>query len=100
MEQDPKKMEEGIKQDLKNYQRLDKINGSDEFNDFFQLQIDTAATKMLAVFTGTGPKDWDEFCRIRGEVVAYLYPIQQIRSAKAMKQQLTEQLSNYYNKQG
>lgn len=92
-----KKQKEAFENDIKNYSKLERINKSEEFNDFFQLQIDTATQKMLDVFTGNGPKDWDEFCRIRGEVVAYLYPIQQVRGAKYMKEHLKEQLDQYYN---
>lgn len=91
--------EEGIKQDLKAYKKLEKINKSDEFNDFFQLQITTVTQKIMNCFSGTGPKDWDEFCKIRGEVVAALYPIQQIRGAKFMSKQLQEQLDQMYNKE-
>lgn len=94
---DPKKVKEGIENDIRNYSKLEKINGSDEFNDFFALQIDTVVQKMLSCFTGTGPKDWDEFCRIRGEVIAYLYPIQQVRGASVMRAQLKENLNAYYN---
>lgn len=90
---------EALDKDLKNYKKLEKINSSEEFNTFFDLQVDTVVQKMLACFTGTGPKDWDDFCRIRGEVVAYLYPIQTIRGAKAMQKQMKEQLDTYYNKE-
>lgn len=89
--------EKALKQELKSYSKLEKINKSEEFNDFFELQIDTVAQKMLQCFTGEGPKNYDEFCRIRGEVIAYLYPIQQIRGAKILKQQLMKQLNEYYN---
>lgn len=94
-----KKAKDALESDLKAYKKLDKINNSDEFNDFFDLQISTAVQKMLLCFTGTGPKNYDDFCRIRGEVVALLYPIQQIRGAKALQKQLTDQLDNIYNKQ-
>lgn len=86
-----------LEADLKNYRKLDQINNSEEFNTFFDLQINTAALKMLGCFTGKGPESWDEFCRIRGEVVGMLYPIQQVRGAKAMQKQLKENLDAYYN---
>lgn len=95
--EDPKKVKEGIENDIRNYSRLERINESDEFKDFFNLQIDTVVQKMLSCFTGNGPKDWDEFCKVRGEVIAYLYPIQQVRGAKIMKAQLKENLNAYYN---
>lgn len=96
---DPKKVEEAIKQDLKAYQKLEKINKSDEFNDFFELQISTTVQKMLTLFTGTKAPTHEEYLRIRAEVVAMLYPIQQIRGAGVMKKQLQEQLTNMYNKE-
>lgn len=93
-------MEENVKaleDELKNYRKLEKINSSDEFNDFFELQVATVVQKMLSCFTGNGPKDWDEFCRIRGEVIGMLYPIQQIRGAKSIAKRIKEQLDNIYN---
>lgn len=89
--------EESIKKDLKAYEKLERINGSSEFNDFFELQVTTVVSKMLAAFTGNGPKDWAEFCRLRGEVIGMLYPIQQIRGAKFLKAKLKEQLDQIYN---
>ena len=96
---DPKLHKEAIEEELKSYAKLERINKSDEFNDFFNLQIDTVSKKMLTCFTGSGPKDWDEFCRIRGEVIGILYPIQQIRGAKVMQKQLKEQLDSFYNQE-
>ena len=94
---DPKQYEQAIQEDLKNYAKLSRINTSAEFNDFFELQITTVTQKMLSLFTGTGPKNWEDFCRIRGEVVGMLYPIQQVRGAKVMQAQLREQLNSMYN---
>lgn len=88
-----------LEQELKSYSKLDKINNSDEFNDFFDLQVDTVTKKMLDCFTGTGPQSYDEFCRIRGEVIGILYPMQQVRGAKVIKKQIREQLNDYYNTQ-
>lgn len=92
-----KQHEEALKGELKNYAKLDRINNSEEFDTFFKLQINTVAQKMLALFTGDGPKDWDDFCKKRGEVIAMLYPIQQVRGADVMKKQIAEQLNTYYN---
>lgn len=96
---DEQKAREAIAEDLKAYKKLEQINKSDEFNDFFELQISTVVQKMLTCFTGTGPKNYDDFCRIRGEVIGMLYPIQQIRGAKALQKQLQEQLDNIYNQE-
>jgi len=91
--------EESIQRDIKNYEKLSRINKSQEFNDFFQLQLDSAAQKMVWAFVGENIKNWDEFCKVRGEVTAYLYPIQEIRGADAMKKQLLTNLNQYYGKQ-
>lgn len=98
-EQRVKAAEKAMAEDLKAYKKLEQINNSEEFNAFFDLQITTVTAKMLQMFTGTGPKDWDEFCRIRGEVIGMLYPIQQVRGASVMKQQLQQQINDMYNTQ-
>lgn len=94
---DDRQHREALNEDLKAYKKLDKINNSQEFDDFFQLQITTVVQKMLACFSGKGPKDWEEFCKIRGEVIGMLYPIQQVRGAKVLAKQLQDQLDTYYN---
>ena len=99
MNDDPKEAKKALEKELSNYKKLDRINETAEFELFFDLQIDTVVQKMLACFTGTGPKDWDDFCRLRGEVVGILYPIQQIRGAKVITKQIKEQLDSYYNTQ-
>jgi hypothetical protein len=88
-----------LKDDIKHYEKLSKINDSQEFNDFFDLQIKTVADKLLWSVTGDNIKSWDDFCKLRGEIIAYLYPIQEIRGSKAMKKQLTDNLNEYYGKQ-
>lgn len=94
---DDKGRKEALEAELRNYTKLEGINKSEEFKLFFDLQVDTVVQKMLACFTGKGPQDWDEFCKIRGEVIGMLYPIQQVRGAKALKAQIKEQLDIYYN---
>lgn len=89
--------EDGLKQDLKAYKKLDSINNSPEFDSFFQYQITQVVQKMLKMFTESGPKTWDEFCRLRGEVLGALVPIQQVRGAKYVAKQLQDQLDQMYN---
>lgn len=96
-EQQAKAQKEAVESEFVNYTKLDRINDSEEFNAFFDLQIDTASQKIMSLFTGNGPKDWNEFCRIRGEVIGIIYPIVQIRGANVMKDQLKDQLNSYYN---
>lgn len=94
---DESKHEEALKEDLKAYKKLEKINKSAEFDDYFQYQITQTVQKMLKLFTEDGPKNWDEYCKLRGEVLGMLVPIQQIRGAKFVAQKLQEQLDTYYN---
>lgn len=94
---DDQKQKEAWQEDLKAYKKLDKINNSAEFDDFFQYQITQVVQKMLSVFSGKGPANWDEFCRLRGEVLGMLVPIQQVRGAKYVAKQLQEQIDTYYN---
>lgn len=96
---EPLPQDEALKEDLKAWTELDKINQSAEFNTFFDLQVNTIVNKMLACFSGKGPENWDEFCKIRGEVVATLSPIQYIRDSTAMKAKIKEQINQIYNKQ-
>lgn len=91
--------DQALKDDIKHYEKLSKINDSQEINDFFDLQIKTVADKLLYTITSDNIKSWDDFCKVRGELIAYLYPIQEVRGAKAMKKQLVENLNQYYGKQ-
>jgi hypothetical protein len=90
---------EGIEKDLKGLAKLRKIDQSQEFNDYFDFVLDTVSKKMFTAFTGDNVKTWDDFLKIRGEVVAYLYPIQEVRSAEAVEKQLKERLNSFYGKQ-
>lgn len=94
---DEQKHQEALNEDLKAYKKLDKINNSTEFDDFFKMQITTVTQKMLSCFTGSKPLSYEEYLAVRGEIIAYLYPIQQIRGAKVMAKQLQDQLDAYYN---
>lgn len=99
MQLNEEQAKQGIEQDLKAYKKLQKINKSEEFNDFFDLITKTAADKMVWAFTGDNIKSWDDFLKVRGEIISYLYPLQEVRSADAMAQHLKDQLDSYYNKQ-
>lgn len=102
--EDEKAQAELYKQDLeaqaKAYKKLQKIGQSQEFNDFFDFQLKTVAEKMLWAFTsgkdGDNVKNWDDFCKVRGEVVARLHPIQEVRGADAMIAHFKKQLDDYY----
>lgn len=86
----------GIYKDIKAYKALRSINSSDEMNAFVDLLIQTVAQKIIWAFTTDNIKTWDDFCKIRGEIIAYLYPVQEVRGADAMIKHLEEQLNNLY----
>lgn len=64
---------------------------------FIDLLIRTVSQKMLGMFIGDSIKTWDDYLKLRGEIVAYMYPIQEVRGAKAMEETLTKQLNEYYS---
>lgn len=85
-----------INDQLKVYARLNRINNSQEFNDFFDLVQRTVSEKMIWAFTGDNIKTMDDFYKVRGEIISYLYPMQEVRGAEALSKQLKEQLESYY----
>jgi len=93
-------VEEGLKDQIKAYKKLQKISDSAEFNEYFDFMLQTVADKMLWAFTtgknGDNVKNWDDFCKVRGEIVARLHPIQEVRGAESMVTFLKQQLDNHY----
>jgi hypothetical protein len=87
-----------FEEQLKGYRKLEKIKGSDEFQDFFDYQVKFAVDRMLYCFIGDNIKTYDDFCRERGKVIATLVPIQEIYDASAAKKRLREQIDDYYRK--
>lgn len=92
--------EQSLKDQAKEYKKLQKISDSSEFNDYFDFLMATVADKMIWAFTtgkdGDNVKNWEDFCKVRGEIVARLHPIQEVRSAEAMVQYMKKQLDAYY----
>lgn len=88
--------EKGLREDIKAYAKLKKLSKNEELAEFLNLLIKTAAQKMVWAFTADNVKNWDDFCKVRGEVTSYLYPIQEIRGAEAMEKHLKEQLDRFY----
>lgn len=97
MDPELKKQVEAVEEDMKGYSKLKKLAKSEDINQLMDLLIKTAGQKMVWAFTGDNIKDWNDFCKVRGEIISYLYPIQEIRSADAMEKHLKEQLDSYYN---
>lgn len=100
---DAKNVEKGLQEQIKAYKKLQKIAESQEFQDYFDFQMKTVADKMLWSFTtgkdGDNVKNWDDFCRVRGEIVARLQPLQDVYGSKQMVNYLKQQLDMYYKNQ-
>lgn len=96
---DVKAAEETSREQLKHYKKLKAISKSTEFNDYFDYQIELVADKLIWGFTSDNIKSWEDFCRVRGEIVARLQPIQEIYGAESMLKTLQAQLDTYYKKQ-
>lgn len=88
---------QAVSEQIKRYRKLNKINSSSEFDEYFDLLIETCAQKMIWAFTGENIKTMDDFFKVRGEIISYLYPIQEVRGAKTMVKTLQKQLDDYYN---
>lgn len=96
-EEQSKQHQEALKNDTKAYKCLKRASESEEVNEILELFIRTASQKMTQAFTADAIKSWDDFCKFRGEIQAYLYPIQEVKGADAMVKRLEEQLKEYYN---
>lgn len=114
MQDDAKKAEKDIKDQIKEYRKLQAISNSAEFNDYFNNQIKIVTDKLIWGFgthqkkLGTDSKgkvvtesidniqNWDDFCKWRGEIIARIQPIQEIYSAQNMIDYLNQQLAIYY----
>lgn len=90
------KHKNALNEERKVYNRLHAINKTKEFDEFVDLMLRTTTGKMIGAFIGDDIKTWEDFLKLKGEITAYLYPIQEVRGAKAMEQHLKEQLDNYY----
>lgn len=91
---------DSLQEEIKHYGKLKKVSQSQEVSELFDLMLKTTVDKMIWAFTtgkdGDNIKSWDDFCKVRGEVVARLQPIQEVRGAESMEKYLLEQLSGYY----
>lgn len=95
------KQRKALSEDIKAYQKLAKIKDSEEFKTYFETQLDILVKKLIWAFTtgkdGDNVKNWEDFCRVRGEIVARLQPIQDVYGAEDMVSYLNTQLKQLYN---
>lgn len=106
---DPKQAEKGIKNQLKEYRKLQQVADDEAFKTYFDNQLRIVASKLIWGFGTKVDKetkksvdnieDWDDFCKWRGEIIARLQPLQEVYSAGAMIKYLEQQLDLLYRKQ-
>jgi len=96
---DENKVEQGFRDQIKEYRELQAVAEDQAFIAYFDLQLKRAAEKMITAFTSDNVKDWNDFCKLRGEVVARLQPIQEIHSIEAIIANLQQQLEVFKQQQ-
>jgi len=95
MQQDPQKVEDATKEQIKEYRELQAVADDAAFTAYLELQLKRTAEKILTLFIGAGVNNWDEFCKVRGEVIARLQPIQEIYSIESIIAHLEQQLEGF-----
>lgn len=92
-------MKKANQEEIRAYRRLEAVSQSEEFKEYSDRLIKTVASKMIFAFTSDAAvKNWDDFCKIRGEVVARLQPLQETHEAGALANHIETQLKEYYTK--
>lgn len=99
MDANPQSVEDSIRGQVSEYRKLQGVANDENFDIFFNLMLKTVAEKMLWCFTsgkdGDNVKTWDDFCKVKGEIVARLQPIQEVYGAEHMIKYLEQQLEQY-----
>lgn len=92
----PEQAKKSIEKDLNAYRELRSVAKSKEMDTFLDLLIKTAAEKMVWSFIGDNIKSYDDYLKVRGEIVSYLFGVQEVRGADVMVKHLESQLKTYY----
>lgn len=93
------KHEEAINQQIAFYNDLKNLSNSADVQKVLDLFLKTATEKIVRAFTTDTIKDWNDFCKLRGEVFSCLYPVQEVRGAQSISDHLRKELDNLYPKQ-
>lgn len=93
---DPDAAKQEILAQIDEFKKLAELKKNEDVKQLFDYQFKVAAQKMVYCFTGDNVKDWNDFCKIRGEIIARMEPIQTIFTAEAASQQLQEQLKTMF----
>jgi len=92
--EDPNK--KALEEEIKAYRKLQGVALTDEFKEFSDRLVKTVTDKMIYAFTSDSIKSWEDYCRVKGEIIARLQPIQEVFEAGSMARSLEERLKEYY----
>lgn len=85
---------------IEEQQQLKNLKDNSDVVALFDNQLKIVSQKMVYAFTtgkdGDNIKNWNDFCIVRGEIVARLQPIQAIYGAEATMAYLTDQLKTMF----
>lgn len=93
------RQEQAIQDQIAHYNELINLGNEEAVQKILDINLRVATDKLVLAFTSDTIKDWKDFCTLRGEVFSCLYPVQEIRGAKAIAEHLRSQLDNLYPKQ-
>lgn len=94
---DDKKALEAMKEEINVYSKLRELKSTEGFDNFLIFLTRATSIQMMTAFIGEDVKTWDDFLKIRGEVVANLRILQEVGGAEVIEKQLTDQLKKYLN---
>lgn len=92
--QDPNK--KALQEEAQAYRKLQSLGMTEEFKEFSDRLVKTAADKMIYAFTSDSIKSWEDYCRVKGEIIARLQPLQEVFESRAVAMKLEENLKEYY----
>lgn len=85
-----------LQDEILSYRKLQSVALTDEFQEYSNRLIKTVSEKMIYAFTADSIKTFDDFCRVRGEIVARLQPIQEVHGAGQIAESLEQRLKEFY----
>lgn len=88
-----------LKEEILSYRKLQAVAMTDEFQEYSNRLIKTVSEKMIYAFTADSIKTFDDFCRVRGEIIARLQPIQEVHGAAQIAESLEQRLKEFYTEQ-
>lgn len=83
-------------QEITAYRKLESLGMTDEFQEYSDMLVRTVASKMMFAFTSNSIKSWEDFCLVKGEILARLQPLQEVHEAGAMATHLEQEIKNFY----